>query len=85
MFPRASPLGTPSGEGVYLTVYPLSPPNTDTVTYSYKQMGSSLTLYILGGLLTLSGCYIVGISKPFKYFSSSDAPSIQIADLHYLN
>ena len=32
-FPRASPLGTPSGEGVYLTVYPSSRPNTDTVKY----------------------------------------------------
>ena len=30
-FPRASPLGTPSGEGVYLTAYPSSRPNTDTV------------------------------------------------------
>ena len=29
-FPRASPSGTPSGEGVYLTVYPSSRPNTDT-------------------------------------------------------
>ena len=30
-FPQASPLGNPSGEGLYLTVYPLSRPNTDTV------------------------------------------------------
>ena len=29
-FPRASPSGTPSGKGVYLTVYPLSRPNTET-------------------------------------------------------
>ena len=29
-FPKALPLGTPSDEGVYLTVYPLSHPNTDT-------------------------------------------------------
>ena len=29
-FPRASPSGTPSGGGVYLTVYPSSHPNTDT-------------------------------------------------------
>ena len=31
-FPRASPLGTPSGGGVFLTVYPSSRPNTDTVS-----------------------------------------------------
>ena len=30
-FPQAAPLGTPSGKGVYLTVYPLSCPYTDTV------------------------------------------------------
>ena len=30
-FPRASPLGTPSDKGVYLTVFPSSRPNTDTV------------------------------------------------------
>ena len=29
-FPRAWPLRTPSGKGVYLTVYPLPHPNTDT-------------------------------------------------------
>ena len=34
-FPRASPWGTPSGEGVYLTVYPSSRPNTDTVHTAY--------------------------------------------------
>ena len=27
---KISPSGTPSGKGVYLTVYPLSCPNTDT-------------------------------------------------------
>ena len=31
--PQALPLGTPSGGGLYLTVYPLSCPNTDTVLY----------------------------------------------------
>ena len=31
-----SPSGTPSGEGVYLTVYPSSCPNTDTVKCSAK-------------------------------------------------
>ena len=29
--PWALPLATPSGEGLYLTVYPLSCPNLDTV------------------------------------------------------
>ena len=29
--PWALPSGTPSGKGVYLTVYPSSRPNTDTV------------------------------------------------------
>ena len=29
--PRASPTGTPSGKGLYLTVYPLSCPNMRTV------------------------------------------------------
>ena len=33
--PPALPLGTPSGEGVYLTVYPSSRPNTDTVSNRY--------------------------------------------------
>ena len=28
---RALPSGTPSGKGLYLTVYPLSRPNTDIV------------------------------------------------------
>ena len=30
-FPRASPSGTPSGKGLYLTVYPSSRPNMDTI------------------------------------------------------
>ena len=30
-FPRASASETPSGKGVYLTIYPSSRPNTDTV------------------------------------------------------
>ena len=30
-FPLAWPSETPSGKGVYLTVHPLSRPNTDTV------------------------------------------------------
>ena len=30
-FPQALPSGTPSGKGLYLTVYPFSCPNTDTV------------------------------------------------------
>ena len=28
---RAKPEGTPEGEGVYLTVYPESSPNTDSI------------------------------------------------------
>ena len=32
-FLQASPSGTHSGKGVYLTVYPSSRPNTDTVQY----------------------------------------------------
>ena len=32
-FPWASPSGTPSDEGVYLTIYPSSCPNTDTIIY----------------------------------------------------
>ena len=33
-FPRASPSGTPSGKGLYLTVYPSSRPITDTIKNS---------------------------------------------------
>ena len=36
-FPRAWPSGTPSGKGLYLTIYPSSRPNTDTVQYSAVQ------------------------------------------------
>ena len=31
-FPRAKPEGTPEGKGLYLTVYPESSPNTDTIS-----------------------------------------------------
>ena len=31
-FPRAKPEGTPKGGGVYLTVYPESSPNTDSIS-----------------------------------------------------
>ena len=31
-FPWASPSGTPSAKGLYLAVYPLSCPNTDTMS-----------------------------------------------------
>ena len=30
-FPRTLPSGNPSGKGLYLTVYPSSRPNTDTI------------------------------------------------------
>ena len=32
-FPREKPEGTPEGEGVYLTVYPESSPNTDSISF----------------------------------------------------
>ena len=35
--PSGVPLGTPSGKGLYLTVYPSSRPNTDTVQEFWKQ------------------------------------------------
>ena len=35
-FPRASPPGAPSGKGVYLTVYPSSRPNMDTIFHESK-------------------------------------------------
>ena len=37
-FPRASPSGTTSGKGVYLTVYPSSHPNKHLV-FKRRQMG----------------------------------------------
>ena len=35
-FPRAKPEGTPEGEGVYLTVYPESSPNTDSISFKHS-------------------------------------------------
>ena len=32
-FPRAKPEGIPEGEGLYLTVYPKSSPNTDIISF----------------------------------------------------
>ena len=32
-FPRAKPEGTPEGEGVYLTAYPESSPNTNSISF----------------------------------------------------
>ena len=32
-FPRGKPKGTPEGEGVYLTVYPESSPNKDSIAF----------------------------------------------------
>ena len=46
-FPRASPLGTPSGKGLYLTVYPSSFPNTDiglTLPFQKRFKGEMKTL-----------------------------------------
>ena len=36
-FPWASPSGTPSSKGLYLTVYPLYRPNTDIVYLAHHQ------------------------------------------------
>ena len=35
-FPRAKPEGTPEGEWVYLTVYPESSPNTDSISFKHS-------------------------------------------------
>ena len=35
-FLRAKPEGTPEGKGVYLTVYPESSPNTDSISYKHS-------------------------------------------------
>ena len=32
-FPRAKPKGTPEDKGVYLTVYPESSPNIDSISF----------------------------------------------------
>ena len=32
-FPRSKPKGPPEGKGVYLTVYPESSPNTDSISF----------------------------------------------------
>ena len=39
----AWPSGTPSGKGLYLTTYPLSRPNTDTVYY----MSGGISRYVM--------------------------------------
>ena len=39
-FPRASPSQTPLGEWVYLTVYPSSRANTDTLSNLFSQLYS---------------------------------------------
>ena len=46
--PRALPSGTPSGEGVYLTVCPLSRPNTNTVCD--KEPAGTLLIQMLRSL-----------------------------------
>ena len=40
-FPQASPLGTPSGKGLYLPVYLSSGPITDKVFVSVMQLGEA--------------------------------------------
>ena len=42
MFPWALPSVTPSGKGVYLTVYPSSCPNTDTIFSPYTAIEKKL-------------------------------------------
>ena len=60
-FPLASPSGTPSGKALYLTVYPLSRPNTDTV-FSFK---ASLLTSVLSYKLEL--CLDIAESFMFSY------------------
>ena len=43
-FPLALPSGTPSGKGLYLTVYPSSRPNTDTMTIDLSEDSCALVL-----------------------------------------
>ena len=40
-----SPSGTPSGKGLYLTIYALSRPNTDTVQFEYKYLFQALNIF----------------------------------------
>ena len=42
--PSGVPSGTPFGEGLYLTVYPSSRPNTDTVSIRGKKKKKCLTI-----------------------------------------
>ena len=44
--PSGFVLGTPSGKGLYLTVYPLSRPNTDTAQMYAFQAGTAETLIL---------------------------------------
>ena len=43
MFPLASPSRTPSGKGLYFTVYPLSRPYTVTVCYIFNSRAVKIT------------------------------------------
>ena len=45
-FLRASPSGTHSGKGLYLTVYPLSRPNMDTVSQNIIFMSTLFQLHV---------------------------------------
>ena len=62
-FPRLTMLGTPSGKGLYLTVYPLSCPNTDTVIYIFNKSiyyYSSLSAGLLPVLVQLQAVPAAG-------------------------
>ena len=68
-FPWALPSGTPSGKGLYLTVYPSSRPNTDTVCFT-KLWGVTflgyLTLPSQGNLTQTDVVYPAWVWLPSK-------------------
>ena len=45
-FPQDSPSGTPSGKGLYLTIYPSSRPNTDTVYPSSRPNTNTILIFL---------------------------------------
>ena len=50
-FPQALPSGTPSGKGVYLTVYPSSNSSTDTVCHTVIQWYSDTVITSIKSVL----------------------------------
>ena len=85
-FPWASPLGTPLGKGVYLSVYPLSRHNTDTVftsVYKYSYASSTLQYSYASGTLqysyasgTVQHSYASGTLQ-YSYANGPDRPISQ--------